>query len=223
MADKRMLLGALTVALVAGTTSSVPADPVALLTPQAIIGKVTAQNPAMRSYQSDVHVVCRLLGFPFLGARLDGKSYFKRPDNFEVVFDRVPSYAHGFERFYSDIGDPSSWAKAYYLEYAGETSFNGHRDLVLRLVKKNRGMIDHEDVAIDPVAWHIDNMQWFYYNGGYVSMSQDFRREGPFLVLSAQHATIRIPHVHAMAEAEYENYLTNVAIDDAVFTKEAAH
>jgi hypothetical protein len=223
MSGKRGFFGSAVLAAVFGiSAASAGAAPhVAPLTPMAIIGKILAQNAGMQSYESDVHVVCRLLGFPYLGARLDGKTYFKRPDNFEVAFDRVPSFAHGFEHLYSDIGDPSSWPSTYYVEYVGETSFAGHRELVLRLVKKNRGMIDHEDVAIDPVAWHIDNMQWFYYNGGYISMSQDYRQEGSFSVLGAQHATIRIPHVHAMAEAVYENYHTNVAIDDSVFTKDA--
>ena len=37
-------------------------------------------------------------------------------------------------------------------------------------------------------------------------------------VLAAQHATIRIPYVHAAADATYSDYKTNVAIDDDVFT-----
>ncbi|HEY0797667.1 MAG TPA: hypothetical protein VGD50_00885 [Candidatus Baltobacteraceae bacterium] len=189
------------------------------LTASQVVANVVAQNPLMHSYQADVTVACRLLGFPYLGARLEGRTYFKRPNNFEVVFTRLPSYGHGFERLYSDIGDPSNWPAVYDISLTDDVMINDHRDIVLRLVKKIRGMIDHEDVAIDPVLWHIDNMQWFYYNGGYVSMSQDFRYEGSFLVLSAQHATIRIPHVHAMAEANYLDYHTNVAIDDAVFTK----
>jgi hypothetical protein len=222
MSGKRTLFGSIVLAAVFGSSVSASAAHVPPLAPAAIVAKILAQNAGMQSYETDVHIACRLLGFPYFGTRLDGKTYFKRPDNFEITFDRLPSFAHGFERMYSDIGDPSSWASTYYMEYVGETSFAGHRDLVVRLIKKNRGMIDHEDVAIDPVAWHIDNMQWFYYNGGYISMSQDFRREGPFLVLGAQHATIRLPHVHAMAEASYENYHTNVAIDDAVFTKETS-
>jgi hypothetical protein len=51
-------------------------------------------------------------------------------------------------------------------------------------------------------------------------MSQDYETVGQFSLLARQHATIRIPYIHASAEAAYTDYHTNVAIDDAVFTKE---
>ncbi len=189
------------------------------LTAPEIIAKISEQNPSMQSYQSRVSVNFRLKSFPYFAQHLDGSTYFKRPDNFEVVFDRVPSYARGFEKMYSDIGDPTNWHKRFEIARAGERVVNGHRDIVLRLTLIQRGMIDHEDVMVDPVKWHIDQMEWFYYNGGFISMTQDFRQEGEFVVLTTQHATIRIPHVSAAAEASYSDYHTNVAIDDSVFTK----
>jgi predicted small secreted protein len=160
-----------------------------------------------------------LKSFPYFAQHLYGTTYFKRPDNFEVVFDRVPSYAKGFEKLYSDIGDPTNWHKRFQIVRAGERIVDGHRDIVLRLTLVQRGMIDHEYVMVDPVKWHIDQMEWSYYNGGLISMTQDFRQEGEFMILAAQHATIRIPHISAAAEASYRDYHTNVAIDDAVFTK----
>jgi anti-anti-sigma regulatory factor len=184
-----------------------------------IITKIVDQNPSMQTYQSRVSVDFRLKSFPYFAQHLDGNTYFKRPDNFEVVFDRVPSYAKGFEKLYSDIGDPTNWHKRFEIVRAGERLVAGHRDIVLRLRLIQRGMIDHEDVMVDPVKWHIDQMEWSYYNGGFISMTQDFRQEGEFTILAAQHATIRIPHVSAAAEASYTDYHTNVAIDDAIFTK----
>jgi hypothetical protein len=184
-----------------------------------IVTKITEQNPSMLSYQARVSVDFRLKSFPYFAQHLDGTTYFKRPDNFEVVFDRVPSYAKGFEKLYSDIGDPTNWHKRFQIVRAGERIVDGHRDIVLRLTLVQRGMIDHEYVMVDPVKWHIDQMEWSYYNGGLISMTQDFRQEGEFMILAAQHATIRIPHISAAAEASYRDYHTNVAIDDAVFTK----
>ena len=50
-------------------------------------------------------------------------------------------------------------------------------------------------------------------------MSQEYERVGGFDVLAKQHATIRIPFVHAGAEAVYNDYQTNVSIDESVFTR----
>ncbi len=181
---------------------------------------VISQNAEMRSYQAQVNVDLKLRSFPYVSQHLSGTTYFKRPDNLEVTFDKVPSYAKGFDKLYSDIDDPTSWSKRFDLSLAGEKTVDGHHDYVIRLVQKVRGMIDHEDVAIDPATWRIDTMEWYYYNGGVIAMSQDYQHVASFTVLAKQHATIRIPFVHAAAEATYSNYRTNVVIDDRVFTRE---
>jgi anti-anti-sigma regulatory factor len=186
-----------------------------------LVAHVVQANPSLRSYEARVHVDVHMQSFPFLAPRLDGTTYFKRPDNFEVVFDQVPSYAKGFERLYSDIGDPTSWPRRFNMSVVGDKTVDGHRDLIVRLVQKVRGMIDHQDVEIDPVTWHVDAMEWHYYNGGVISMTQEFADLGGASVLSSQHASIRIPHIRAVAEAHYTDYRTNVAIADSVFTKAA--
>jgi anti-sigma B factor antagonist len=188
-------------------------------TPVQIVRSVIDANPSLRSYQARVHVDVRMTSFPFIAPHLDGATYFKRPNNYEVVFERVPSYAKGFDRLYSDIGDPSNWERRFTMTVAGGREVDGHHDVVLRLVQRVRGMIDHQDVAIDPANQRIDAMEWHYYNGGTITMTQTFAGVGGFNVLAAQHATIRIPHVRAVAEARYFDYHTNVALDDAVFTK----
>jgi anti-anti-sigma factor len=187
--------------------------------PEAIVRQVVDANPSLRSYQARVHVNVHMTSFPFLAPHLEGSTYFKRPNNYEVVFDRVPGYAKGFDKLYADIGDPTNWERRFTMTVAGEKVVDGHTDVVLRLVQRVRGMIDHQDVAIDTSTYHIDEMEWHYYNGGVITMTQSFEREGSWDVLASQHAVIRIPYVHAVADARYDTYHTNVAINDAVFTK----
>ena len=187
--------------------------------PEDLVRAVIARNAEMQSYQAQVSVDFRLRSFPYISQHLNGTTYFKRPDNFEVVFEKVPSYAKGFDKLYSDIDDPTSWAKRFDLSLVGSQTVAGHRDVIVRLVQKVRGQIDHQDVAIDPMTARIDAMSWSYYNGGTISMTQEFQHVGAFTVLAKQHATIRIPFVHASADAVYHHYRTNVAIDDSVFTK----
>jgi anti-anti-sigma regulatory factor len=199
-----------------GTRASAAVDQ----SPSDLVRAIVAQNSAMQSYQATVSVDFRLRTFPYVSEHLDGTTYFKRPDDFEVIFEKVPSYAKGFDRLYSDIDDPSSWEKRFDMTLVGDRTFEGHTDRVVRLVQKVRGMIDHEDVAIDPATWHIDAMQWHYYNGGVIAMNQEYQHVGDFDVLSRQHAIIQIPFVHAAADATYTGYKTNVAIDDSVFSRD---
>jgi anti-anti-sigma regulatory factor len=185
-----------------------------------IIHNVVAQKARIRSYQATISVDVHLRSFPYLSQHLDGTTYFKWPDSVEVVFTKVPRIANGFDKLYTDIDDPTSWERRFDLSLAGDKTIEGRRDLVVRLVQKVRGMIDHEDVAVDPQTWRIDAMEWHYYNGGTIAMSQEYADVGGFSVIAAQHATIRIPFVHAAADATYRDYKTNVAIDDSVFTRE---
>lgn len=187
--------------------------------PGVILGRVMERNPNLSSYQSRLHVDVRLISFPFISQHLEGSTYFKRPANYEVVFDRVPSYAKGFEKLYSDVGDPAQWDQRFVISYEGERAFENRTDIVLHMVQRVRGMIDHETVLIDPNAWTIDQIRYDYYNGGVVTMTQHFSIVGGYTMLSSQVAEIHIPHVRAVANGTYTDYQTNVAISDSVFTK----
>ena len=185
----------------------------------AILARVIERNPNLASYQGRMHVDIRLISFPFIREHLDATTYYKRPSNYEVVFDKLPSYGRGFEKLYTDIGDPSNWEKRFVITPAGDAIFDHHRDLALHLVQRVRGMIDHETVLIDPTTWSIDQIRYDYYNGGSITMSQAFRPVGGYLLLVSQRADIAIPHVRAVAYGTYSDYQTNVAVNSAVFEK----
>jgi anti-anti-sigma factor len=216
---RRIAAGLAGLVAVLSLQCAVPAQAGSAPEPSELVSHLVAQNPDMRSFQATLHVDFQLRTFPYIAQHLDGTAYFKRPDNYEVVFTNVPSYARGFDKLFADIGDPSGWERRFVVSVAGEREIRGRRDTLIRLVQRVRGMIDHEDVAVDTHAWRIDQMEWHYYNGGVISMTQDYQSVNGFNVLKAQHATIRIPYIHASAEGRYDGYRTNVAIDDAVFTR----
>jgi hypothetical protein len=187
--------------------------------PAAILAKVEERNPSLSTYQGRLHVDLRMTSFPFLRQHLDGTTYYKRPSNYEVVFDKVPPLAKGFDKMFADIGDPANWEKKFVVTYEGEHEYNGRKDVQLRMVQRVRGMIDHETVMIDPATWTIDSIRYDYYNGGHITMTQTFREVGGYSMLAEQNAEIAIPYAKAVAHGTYTDYKTNVAVDDAVFTK----
>jgi hypothetical protein len=197
----------------AGASDEHPVDPTTILT------NVEARNPSLSSYEGRLHVEIRLTSFPFVRTHLDATTYYKRPANYEVVFDRVPSLAKGFDKMFADVGDPAGWERRFAITYAGEQAFRGHTDIALRMVQRVRGMIDHETVLIDPGAWAIDSIRYDYYNGGHITMTQTFRVVGGYSMLAEQEAEIAIPFARAVAHGVYTDYQTNVALDDSVFTK----
>jgi hypothetical protein len=199
-------------------TASVEAAPM-LNDPPSVLARVIERNPTLSSYQGRLHVDIRLISFPFIREHLDATTYYKRPSNYEVVFDKLPSYAKGFEKLYTDIGDPANWEKRFFITSDGETDFDHHRDLALRMVQRVRGMIDHETVLVNPATWTIDQIRYDYYNGGSITMSQAFETIGGYSLLVSQKAEIAIPHIRAVAYGSYANYQTNVAVDDTVFQK----
>lgn len=187
--------------------------------PSVILARVEERNPSLSSYQGRLHVDLRMTSFPFVRQHLDGTTYYKRPSNYEVVFDRIPALAKGFDKMFSDVGDPASWEKRFTITLDGEREYNGRTDIALRLVQRVRGMIDHETVLIDPATWAIDSIRYDYYNGGHITMTQTFRDVGGYSMLAEQNAEIAIPYAKAVAHGTYTDYKTNVAVDDAVFTK----
>jgi outer membrane lipoprotein-sorting protein len=187
------------------------ADPPTPDNASKVVQRMSERNPSLESYRARIHVDIRMLNFPFLAPKLDGTSYFRRPDTYVVVFDRMPSYARGFQRLFDDIGNPKAWEKNEYVTLDGTSWLRGRPTIVLRLTKKiHSDILDHTLAYVDASDYSLLQMEWYYTSGGKITMSQQYRLEGTYSVLAEQQATIDIPHVHATAEATYGTYQTNV-------------
>jgi|HubBroStandDraft_4_1064222.scaffolds.fasta_scaffold00018_10 hypothetical protein len=180
---------------------------------RAIVERMSERNPSLKSYRARVHVDVRMYSFPFFAPKLDGTSYYERPDFYVVVFDRMPGYARGFQRLFNDIGNPRAWEKDQNITVDGMAWLGDRQAIVLRLTKKiHSDILDHTLAYVDPSSYALLQMEWYYTSGGKITMSQQYRAQGSYSFVSQQHATISIPHVHAVADATYGEYETNVPI-----------
>ncbi len=181
---------------------------------RTVLRKMTDRNPTLQSYRARVHVDVRMLNFPFLAPKLDGTSYYKRPDLYVVVFDRMPSYARGFQKLFNDIGNPNQWQRDSNVAMDGSATIDNRPVIVLRMTKKIRSdILDHTLAYVDATTFDLARMEWYYTSGGKITMTQQYRSQGIYSVLSSQHATIQIPHVRAVADASYGTYETNVPVE----------
>lgn len=189
---------------------------------KTIIAKMLERNPSLSSYQARVHVDLRMLNFPFLAPKLDGTSYYKRPNSYEVVFDRVPAYAKGFQKLFNDIADPVAWEADSNITYKGLVHVDGYERPMMELYMTKKiysDQIDNTIAYVDPANYELLQMEWNYRSGGKITMRQWYREQGAYSLVSQQHVEINIPHVRAVGDSLYASYQTNVAVDDAVFKK----
>jgi hypothetical protein len=213
------LLAGLAIAAAAGA-SAAPATSATSVDAQTIMSRIEARNPSLSTFETRVHVDVHMQSFPWLSPKLDGTAYFKRPDNYEIVFDRVPSYAHGINKLFGNIGDPVAWQRDWNVDYRGLENLDGHPELTLRLTKKIYSDQTTDTIAyVDPATYQVVRMDFHYTNGGTITMTQTYRNEGRYNVIAGQHAQIDIPHVRAVADATFATYQTNIAVNDEVFTK----
>jgi len=211
----KTILFSVTLASLVSVLGAMPAGggAVAPLDARAVIERMAARNPSLESYRARVHVDIRMVSFPFLAPKLDGTSYYKRPDLYVVVFDRMPSYARNFGRLFNDVGNPLAWQRDQNVTFDGIGWLGGREMLVLRLTKKiHSDSLDHTLAYVDAASYTLEQMEWYYTSGGRITMSEQYRLEGEYWVLSQQHATIHMPYVRAVADAVYGTYQTNVPI-----------
>jgi hypothetical protein len=201
-------------ALLVSVLDAQPAGSAALAAPldaRSVIERMAARNPSLQNFRARVHVDVRMLSFPFLAPKLDGTSYYQRPDTYVVVFDRMPSYAKGFGRLFNDVGNPVAWERDQNIRIEGTTWLAGRATIVLRLTKKiHSDVLDRTLAYVDESTYTLVRMEWYYTNGGKISMTQQYRLQGMYWVLSQQHATINIPYARAVADAVYGTYQTNI-------------
>lgn len=184
-----------------------------------VLARLIERNPTLQTFEADVQIRARMQTFPYLAPVLNGTAYFARPGKYEVVFRKLPWYAKNVGHLYADLADPETWERRFVVTADGERTVDGRTLLALRLVQRVHGMIDHEEVYVDPQSWLIEGMDYHYYNGGTIEIRQTFAGIDGYELVASQTATIRIPHLHAVATATYTGYRTNVVIDDAIFEK----
>jgi hypothetical protein len=186
----------------------------------AILTRLAAVDPDLRSYKADVDFNVGLHSFPFLRKSLHGSAYFKRPARMEIVFSDLPSYARSFQNLYIGLGTPSDWATKFTITSAEERVGSAtERYLVLTpLVADTR--LKSVDVHVEDGASLPDLIVWRYTDGS-IAMHQHIARvEGHDLVVG-QDADIRLPAVHAYVSTRISHYAFNVDVDDRVFTKKS--
>jgi len=193
-----------------------PTATAAATSAQDVLAKMTARNAGLNSYAVRVYVHMHT-SIPFYSPNLDGTTYFKRPDNFAVVFDRVPGYLKSFQKLFDDIGDPTGWEKDSNIALAGSAVIDGRSLLKLVMTKKIYSDQIKDTIAyVDPNSYEVAEMRWEYTNGQAIVMKQYFQTENGFSVVTRQDVDGN-RRIHATGEAQYETYKTNVPVADSVF------
>lgn len=186
---------------------------------QEVITRMLARNAGLESYTVRVHVHMRT-AIPFYSPNLVGTAYYKRPDNFAVVFDRVPGYMKSVQELFTDVGDPTGWEKDSNIKLRGTEDLNGKPMLVLVLTKKiYSDQIKDTVVYVDPTNYELPEMDFHYTNGQSIVMKQTYRNENGFDVVVQQHVDGN-RRIRATGDAAYDTYQTNVAVSDSVFTQQ---
>lgn len=207
--------------LLAALFTSAPAAagaPAAPRTADEVIKGIEARNASLKSFQARMHVQVHMLSFPWLSPHLDGTAYYKRPANYEVVFDHPPSYMRGVEKLFADVDDPQGWQKDSNVKFTGLRTLDGHSYLVLTMTKKIYSDQIKDTVAfVDPATFAVTRMEWHYFKGT-ISMTQSFRNENGYSVIASQHVDANY-RVRAVADSSFDPYKTNVPIPDSVFAK----
>ena len=207
------------VAILAGPLRAQTADPAGSAAPAgdpaAVYARMQRVNATLKTYQADLHVDVTTHGFPFFSPSLDGKAYFKQPDQTAVIFQTVPALAQQFKKVYPQLEPPAEWARLYEvtpLSDDGATS-------AFKLVRKKNGRIDHVDVTVDDTTATVSSMAYFYKDGGgSISFKQTYSVVAGNYVLKSQTGVVNIPHYSADVASTFSNYRINVKIDDKVFS-----
>jgi len=196
------------------------AAPASAPTADSIVHRMEARNAGLDTFQTRVHVNLHMLTFPFYSPSLDGTEYFKKPDKHGVVFDHSPWWAKGIKSLFGAVDEPSEWRKDSNIAYAGDQTIGGKTLLVLRMTKKIYSDQTKDTLAyVDPASFEVVRMQFNYTNGDQITMTQTYKQQGPYAVVGTRHLEIK-RRVHAVADATYAAYQTNVAVNDSVFTQQ---
>ena len=184
----------------------------------ALVAKLAAADPDLRTYRADVAFDVGLHTFPFLRKTLHGNAYFKRPARMELVFSDLPAYARGFSNLYVGLGTPADWEKKFVISAAQEQNDGRAVNYLVLTPRTADHRLREVDVYVDQNASLPGRIVWRYRDGR-IELKQRFARVDGHDLVVAQDTDIRLPAVHAYVNSRISNYALNVDVSDAVFTK----
>jgi hypothetical protein len=183
-----------------------------------VLRKMTAVNARVQSYEVRVHLDAKVRAFLSLPLALNATYYFKQPDKVQVVFDSVPQLAKQFQNFYASSGTPATWPKTYLISREPSTLDDPPNSVVLKLVPKGGGSLDHALITVDTSTYGVVAQQWFYKDGSSINVTQFNATSGMYVLPSHQEADFEFPRYKAHVIADFGDYQINVPIPDSIFT-----
>jgi hypothetical protein len=185
-------------------------------TVDSVLAALTARADSVASYQARIQLAIQMHTFPFIAMTLNGKAAYQRPGKYTVTFDSVPELASAFQKVSGDIGDPSAWNQTYNISIDPSTKSAPPNSVVLRLVQKVHGQIDHALAHVDLHTDTVTRMEWYYYSGGKITMDQHFAPIDGVLLVDHQDAEIDMPGYKATTNAQFDGYTVQVSMTQPV-------
>ena len=180
----------------------------------ALLTRMAAVNPDLRTFTATMHAHVTMRSFPFLSADLTGTYYYKAPDQNKVVFTRgVPLLAQQFDKLYAHIESPSRWDALYVVtpvsDEGGSTRF--------KLVPRKKGNVEEIDATVDDKSATVTSMRWNYENGGYAEMTNRYGHVEGNLLVQSQTGHVEEPGYSADITASLGEYKINSSLPDGLF------
>jgi hypothetical protein len=187
----------------------VPAPSVAA-GPAVVLAQLSNDPRTPDGYVANVELHVKLHSFPFIGLTVHGNSTYQRPGQYHYQLQNLPRIAAKFDDLRYDLGDPTAWPLKYDVIMAPRSTDDVP---VLRLTPKHPGQVTMLEIETDPKHARLLKATWTRKDGGTIVLTQSYSAIGPDDVVTAQHATIDIPHMHAELTATY----THVTLESATF------
>jgi len=178
-----------------------------------VVSQLTSRMDAVSAYKAHIRLAVKLHSFPYLAANLDGTTSYSRPGRYSVTFDSLPSLASAFQKVSGDVGDPAAWNSKYEIAIDPSQQSAAPNTLALRLTEKVKGNVDHALAYVDLDSHTVTRMEWYYVNGGRISMDQHFAPIDGVLLVDSQAADIDMPGYKASANATFDGYNIQVSMN----------
>lgn len=187
----------------APVTAAMPVTPAAQLAPAIVLAGLAGDPRTPEGYSGNVELHVKLHTFPYVGLTVHGTSTYRRPGLYHYQLKNLPRIAGKFDDLRYDLGDPTAWGTRYDVTMAPASTPAAP---ILRLTpKKAAGMVAYLDIETDAKYGRMLKATWTRHDGGTIVLTQTYAVLGTSDVVTAQHATIDIPHMRAELTATYSD------------------
>ncbi|MBI2267814.1 MAG: outer membrane lipoprotein-sorting protein [Armatimonadetes bacterium] len=181
---------------------------------ESIFQQMNARLQGLRDYRAALTIGIRV---PLLKLTLKGDVFFREPDKLKVQLKGLPDFLKDQPDMFRTSALSGNFRKGYVSRLIGSQLQDGMQCYLIEMVPKSDPNVKNIHVWVSKDTYTAARVHYYYTNGAYIKMRQQFKPVSGFNLLSHVSGEVKFPKIGGEVDMDLDDYKVNSGLKDEAF------